>query len=411
MIELSPVGVKCNLNCPYCYEIPMRDAGNLSAPFDLDIVMNSLEQKNQEFILFGGEPLLLPIEYVEKLWKYGFEKHGKNGIQTNGTLFTEEHYELIRKYKVHVGISLDGPAELNDTRWAGNFSLTREKTDKTLEAIRRLCELKLYPSLIITLHRRNATPELLPILQKWIKDMEAIGVRSARLHTLEIEYESVADSLALSPERNAEVLLEMARFEAEELKTLSFDIFTDIKKMMQVTSNQTTCIWNACDPYTTRAVQGMDGQGVMTNCGRSNKEGINFKKSDTEGYERYLSLYNTPEEYKGCKDCRFWLMCKGQCPGTSEQTDWRNRTDLCGTWKQIFTHFEDKFEQEGIVPLSKSPLRKQVEEKFIKYWQNGKNPHLFDVYKEVEDQEIKANNPILRQNVYHGDYTRKEELL
>ena len=27
-IELEPVGVVCNLSCPYCYEHPMRDAGN-----------------------------------------------------------------------------------------------------------------------------------------------------------------------------------------------------------------------------------------------------------------------------------------------------------------------------------------------------------------------------------------------
>jgi len=409
-IELSPVGVKCNLNCPYCYEIPMRDAGNLSAPFDIEKVLQKLDEKGSDFILFGGEPLLLPIEHIERIWKYGYEKYGKNGIQTNGTLFTDAHFELIRKYNVYVGISLDGPPELNDTRWAGNFDLTKDKSHKTMDAIKRLCELKLYPSLIITLHKKNATVERLPILKKWLKEMESWGIYSARLHTLEVEYESVSDSLALSPERNAEVLLEMAKFETDELTKLKFDVFDDIKKLMTVNSNMTTCVWNSCDPYTTRAVQGMDGQGVMTNCGRSNKEGINFKKSDTEGFERYLALYHTPEEYLGCNGCRFWLMCKGQCPGTSEKTDWRNRTDLCSTWKIIFSYFEEDIEKNGGIPLSKSPYRKQVEERFIEYWQSGKNPHLYDVYNEVK-YNIEYNNNEIIQLSTHGDYTRVDETL
>jgi uncharacterized protein len=389
----------------------MRDAGNLASPFEMDKVMNVLKNRKEDFILFGGEPLLLPIEHVEELWKYGLERHGKNGIQTNGTLFTEAHFDLVKKYKVHVGISLDGPDDMNDTRWAGNLKLTREKTQKTLDAIKRLCELKLYPSLIITLHKRNATEELLPRLKEWLLEMESWGVNSARLHTLEIEYDSVSESLALSPERNAEVLLEMAKFETDVLKTLRFDIFSDIKKYMMMDDNGTTCVWAGCDPYTTRAVQGLDGQGVQTNCGRSNKEGINFKKSDSEGFERYLALYNTPEEYNGCKDCRFWLMCKGQCPGTSEKGDWRNRTDLCGTWKIIFDYFEKDFESKGIVPISKSPIRPKLEQRMIKYWQNGQNPHLFQVIKEINEEESRMENSTLINNIQHGDYTRNEKTL
>ncbi len=76
----------------------------------------------------------------------------------------------------------------------------------------------------------------------------------------------------------------------------------------------TSCIWNACDPYTTQAVRGVAGQGQRNNCGRTNKDGIDFGKADTPGYERYLALYQTPQEAGGCSGCSFFLMCKGQCP-------------------------------------------------------------------------------------------------
>lgn len=404
-VEVSPVGVKCNLNCPYCYEIPMRDAANLSAPYDLEKIKKTLDNHNQEFIVFGGEPLLLPIKDLEELWQYGFERYGSNGIQTNGSLFTEEHFELIEKYNVHVGISLDGPEELNDTRWAGNLRLTRDRTEKTHWAIQRLVERGRPPSLIITLHKLNATEELLPRLKYWLKEMDNIGINSARLHTLEVEFDSVQDSLALTPERNAELLLEMAEFESFELTNLKFDLFSDIKKFMRIEDEGTTCIWNACDPYTTRAVQGVDGQGEQTNCGRSNKEGINFKKSDKEGFERYIALYHSPQEHKGCKDCRFFLMCKGQCPGTAEDTDWRNRTDLCETWKKLFGHFEKEFIDNGILPLSKSPHRKKIEEEMIRRWSIGQNPHISHVYKQIlEDKEWV--NQETKKVIQHGDYTR-----
>ena len=61
----------------------------------------------------------------------GPRKYGSNGIQTNGVLINDEHIRMFRDYKVHVGVSVDGPGELNDSRWAGTLERTREATAKT----------------------------------------------------------------------------------------------------------------------------------------------------------------------------------------------------------------------------------------------------------------------------------------
>jgi uncharacterized protein len=108
----------------------------------------------------------------------------------------------------------------------------------------------------------------------------------------------------------------------KELKTLRFDVFDDMRRLLKGEDRNTTCIWNACDPYTTKAVHGLEGNGQKSNCGRTNKDGIDFVKADTEGFERYIALYQTPQENGGCRGCRFFLMCKGQCPGTSINRDW-----------------------------------------------------------------------------------------
>ena len=83
---------------------------------------------------------------------------------------------------------------------------------------------------------------------------------------------------------------------------------------------------------TTRAVQGIEGTGRLSNCGRTNKDGVDFVKAATPGYERYIALYQTPQDQGGCSGCRFFIFCKGQCPGTAMNGDWRNKTEHCDLW-------------------------------------------------------------------------------
>jgi uncharacterized protein len=378
-IEVSPVGVTCNLSCPYCYEHPMREAGNFNEkPYDLDKMIAGLEKEGGKFGLFGGEPLLTDLETLEGLWKFGLERFGSNQIQTNATLINEKHIELFKKYKVHVGISVDGPDELNDARWAGSLEETRRRTKMSMDAADRLCDEGIPPSFIVTLHKLNATSEKLPKLKEWFKYWDSRGVYSSRLHTLEVEYESINETLALSDQRNIEVMLEMAQFESE-LQKIRFDVFNDIKKMLIGQDNSATCTFHECDPYTTDAVRGINGQGESENCGRANKEGINFLKSSTKGYERQMALYHTPQEYGGCKGCRFFIMCKGQCPGTGIKYDWRNKTDKCEMYFKLFEHFENKYEEAGVLPLSKSPELSRIENIMFNMWSQQKRTGIQNV--------------------------------
>src|SRR5882672_1324319 len=102
-------------------------------------MMRAVEEEGGPFILFGGEPLLVLAPDLERLWAWGLERWGENGIQTNGVLIRDEHIRMFKQYRVHVGISLDGPSELNDVRWAGTLERTRDATARSEAAIVRLC--------------------------------------------------------------------------------------------------------------------------------------------------------------------------------------------------------------------------------------------------------------------------------
>jgi radical SAM protein with 4Fe4S-binding SPASM domain len=371
-VELRPLGVACNIQCQYCYQNPQRDAGNVPRSYDMDAMKAAVEREGGPITLFGGEALLVADDDLEELFRWGLERYGSNSIQTNGVLISDRHVRMFRDYQVHVGISIDGPGELNDARWAGTLRRTREATAKTEAAIERLCLEGMPPSLIVTLHRQNASEAALPLMHDWFRRLQALGVSSARLHVLEVDDDAVRETYALSTDENLTAFESFARLEAD-LTTLRLDVFDDLRALLRGDDDSTTCVWNACDPYTTRAVRGVEGHGQASNCGRTNKDGIDFVKATTEGFERYLALYHTPQEHGGCSGCRFFLMCKGQCPGTALDGDWRNRTEHCELWKGLFRRFEEEMLDAGEVPISASPERQGLEAAALDLWVSGQS--------------------------------------
>jgi len=374
-VELRPLGVTCNIGCQYCYQNPQRDAGNFGKSYDLEAMKSAILQEGGSFTLFGGEPLLLPEKDLEDLWSWGLEKFGSNHLQTNGTLINENHIRMFRKYRVHVGISLDGPGELNDVRWNGNLAATRAATAKIEQVIERLCSEKLTPSLIVTLHRNNATADKLPQMHAWFRRLESVGIRYARLHLLEVEDAAIRSKYALTEEENVRALLSFAALE-EELTGLKLDVFSDMEKLLVAKDKGVTCVWAGCDPYSTAAVRGVEGHGQRSNCGRTNKDGIDFVKAETPGFERYLALYHTPQEHNGCQGCRFFLACKGQCPGTAVDGDWRNRTEHCAVWMTLFEKIEERLVARGKVPVSLMAERESIERSMLAAWSAGTAPSI-----------------------------------
>lgn len=353
----------------------------------MDKMKEAVLREGGSFILFGGEPLLVPMNDLDELFAWGYQQFGKNGIQTNGSLITPAHVEIFKKYKVNVGISVDGPAELNDMRWAGTLSRTRNLSQKTHQNIKLLVQNGIVPGIIVTLHTGNALPDVLPVMGAWMRELDELGIRSVRLHLMEVDNALVGENFRLSPKQNIGAMLYFNQLE-KELKNLRFDVFREVEHLLKADDRRTSCVWNACDPYTTSAVQGVEGDGKRTNCGRTNKEGIDFVKAPLPSYARYIALYNTPQEFGGCKGCRFFAMCKGHCPGTSIEGDWRNRTEHCDVWKTLFTIKEKEMTDKGETPLSRHRILPYIERALIKNWINNKNPSISSIINQIKKARL-----------------------
>ncbi len=391
-IELRPLGVACNLACTYCYQNPQRDAGNQRMTYDLEKMKKEAAHIGGPFTLFGGEPLLMRFEDLEHLFAWGLETTGQNAIQTNGVLIEDRHIDLFRRYKVSVGISIDGPGELNDARWHRGLEKTRQSTALVEAVIERLCRDYQAPGLIVTLHSGNATADKLPVMADWMRRLRAMGIRNVRLHLLEVDHDSVRNSLALSARENIQALLAFAEVQ-KSVAGLHLDLFEEMESLLSGQDGNVGCTWRACDPYTTEAVQGIEGNGQSSNCGRTNKDGIGFIKAGTAGYERYLALYRTPQADNGCAGCRFFLMCKGQCPGTSIEGDWRNRTEHCEEWKHLFNLIERRMIVAGKIPLTIQPVRFELERRQIDAWERGENPSISRSLKVLYAEQAAQSEP------------------
>jgi uncharacterized protein len=375
-VEVRPLGVKCNLACSYCYQDPQRDAGNIARSYDMEAMKQALILEGRPFSIFGGEPLLVPLPDLEALLRFGFETYGYGMIQTNGSLVTDAHIALFKTYNVLVGISMDGPEAMNDARRQGNsLALTREATVRSEQAISRLLAAGVSVSLIVTLHRLNADAEGLPALAAWLQEKAALGVRTVRLHLLEVENEMLRAQLALSPAENAAAMLYFHGLR-NQFPAGFIDILSEMTEMLSGDDRKAACVWRGCDPYTTAAVRGVEGNGQRSNCGRTNKDGIDFVKAAKPGFERYVALWASPESAGGCQGCRFFLACKGYCPGTAEGGDWRQKTEHCGALKQVFAHVEEGLVSAGKMPISLDPRRQAWEQSMVQAWLAGENPEL-----------------------------------
>ena len=123
----------CNLRCKYCFEQsihagkmkPIKQIRNEFSEFldnyfekfiiELVQINTSLNRRRTNICFHGGEPLLIGADLLEKGF-YMVKKSASTelSIQTNATLIDDDIIELFKKYNVHIGISIDGPKEMND---------------------------------------------------------------------------------------------------------------------------------------------------------------------------------------------------------------------------------------------------------------------------------------------------------
>jgi uncharacterized protein len=109
----------CNLACRYC-DANIYSNRRMSLDTVSQIIKKALDYADYvEFIWHGGEPLLMGIQFYEKVVELQkrYRREGQiiiNSLQTNGTLISQEWVDFFKANDFKVGVSLDGPPEVHN---------------------------------------------------------------------------------------------------------------------------------------------------------------------------------------------------------------------------------------------------------------------------------------------------------
>jgi len=308
--------------------------------------------------MHGGEPLLVKDEHLERIFKFIHENwDGQTHIQTNATMISDSHIEMFKKYNVGVGISCDGPPELNEEREArlGGEDVTDKMSEKTNDMIFRLSEERgVGVGIITVLHETNAgTDEKLETLLEWMDELNKLGTTGH--YNPAIPYEDIQTGISLHPERLKEVYLRTWEWMKEEQYRSWNPMRQYIDNLLGIKLGN--CVNNKCDVFNAGAAKIIKGDGESTGCGKTWStvgDGVPFLQgpstdeeyNDTE--ERYEMLKQVPgpytegeEDMGGCKGCEYWNVCQGGCPSAGWDDEYRNRTMWCKAKYALYEQIEN----------------------------------------------------------------------
>ena len=116
----------CNLRCAYC---SLGDK-TLTRTLSEAEILKGLEwfaedgkekgEKTLSVIFHGGEPMMIPAPQYSRCIEQLMERYPDISwqyyMQTNGTILGPDYIDLLKRYDIHVGISLDGPEGIHDAQ-------------------------------------------------------------------------------------------------------------------------------------------------------------------------------------------------------------------------------------------------------------------------------------------------------
>ncbi len=221
--------IQCQFECPYCFE----NGADRGRPMRPEILEHSLtwfreyvrlhpEVDSLRLKFFGGEPLLCKGVIAQALEAYqslcrelGLDFWVE--ITTNGELLDEKTAEMFSRYNWRrVQITLDGPAEIHDTRRFGRKN--RPTFANIMKNVRMLLSTDYIPAVDIRLTLDTGTKNHLARL---IDELDALG-RHSRIR---LSLGLTTPSLSVTPGRmTQEQLADAALSTWEYAKAKGFEV-------------------------------------------------------------------------------------------------------------------------------------------------------------------------------------------
>lgn len=371
VLKLSEI---CNLACTYCYYYAPSEQNNwkdrpkflteeqiLQTTGWLRDFVADHETRQINVVLHGGEPTLLDVETAEFLCQVVRRSLSpfvdvSFAIQTNAYSISPAWRELIRRQQISIGVSVDGPPEINDVvRVTQSGRPTSKKIETTLSLIRKeatshgdsqvgaICVVdfdsevneivdflleKLKVSGINALLSYSPPPDAL--------DDDLIGYRFAQV------LKALFDASAVHPE-----------LELLELKYLYAQLRGQSVQPLSTSDNFISYPSVALTIYTDGTLTVDDSMASVgawyESAPRPNLSAVSLAEfiSLMPIRKLYEAVHSVPDD---CKSCRFSNVCRGGRTHFrfNTETGFNNKSRYCASYFDFFSHVTESLAHAGM---------------------------------------------------------------
>lgn len=347
--NIIKVTESCNFDCSYCLR-NINDSSFIRLD-TIDIFFKKLSLYKQfesiQNIWHGGEPLLIGLEFYKEAFsiiRYYFPNSNiKNSIQTNGYLL--DHYvDFFENNNVGIGISLDGPEDINAQRVLKNGD---SPFSKIIDNIRLLREHGIHYGTVGVLTRKAIGNE------KRIYDFLKSVTPGARLNLVSPDgiKKDYVDRNGLAPtlQEAADILINLYDIwqadKPTDGKIFQLRPFYEIVESMFTGRNHVCELSNGCNNFLC-----LGSEGSVYPCGRFsyNKNFCMGNILEDSIEDIFLSKVEQTRSYRResienqCRGCEFKNICYGGCAHHSfTRGDYMNKTPYCSAYHTLFTHIKE----------------------------------------------------------------------
>lgn len=355
----------CNLNCIYCSEgdkkaVTLKKEMLFKAIDELPLLLDKINDKNITLLWHGGEPLSVSKEYLTEVMQYATEKlknyHIKFLIQTNGTLIDDEWISIFCKFKVGIGISLDGYKELHD-----NNRLTKNGEATFDLIVKNMQKLKNAGVNYGTLMVLNTSSQInMEALTKCIEEYDL----HPKIHSvIACGRASEVDSVAVY-ENYVELMKELYRYCMESDRNIIIEPLNELMDTILGVDSVHECSFNGSCGVSFICIYADGSAGF---CGRAEHEKDDFTYGSLED-KNLLELYESVNAQRirsrqqylkehDCYGCNYWHLCHGGCAfeAVTATGSLYSKYVNCGMRKSLL----DFLQTEGLQLLKEKLIRQK----------------------------------------------------
>jgi uncharacterized protein len=312
----------CDLACRYCYDFHVPTySRRLSEEVARRAIVDSLDRSGPSLriIFHGGEPLMA-MDQIRSLVPFAQDAARTASravtftVQTNGRHFSPETVDFLLENKFSIGVSLDGPPEINDRHRVdhagrGHFA----EIETALQSDPRLLAAV---GVLTTVTRTNARRLL--ETAKYFRDMGVKGWETTLFQPLGRATDASAQ---FTPPTDAIIRSYLALFDAVEAG--EFDEMAVMPVLRYVrnvltTERRSMCLRDACGAARDLVSISVDGTIQSCDCigdptlslGRMDREGI---AEALEGPVAETIRSRSTSALSPCRECDWRSFCGGTC--------------------------------------------------------------------------------------------------